>query len=43
MMDVPFINVVKDLIGSCLTVRINKILIDPGNEMILKCALNELM
>jgi hypothetical protein len=42
-MGLPSINVVKDLIGPCLTVCLNKIFVDPGDEVILECAFYELM
>ena len=41
--DLPSINVIKNYISVLLTICSKKIFIDPGDEMILECAFDELM
>lgn len=42
-MNLPSINVVEDPLGACFAVCSNKVLADPGDQMIFECALDELM
>jgi hypothetical protein len=43
MLDLPSINIIKDLIGARFVMRNDEIFANPGNEMILECSLDELM
>ena len=42
-MDLLSVNIIEDLIGTCLAMCSDKISLDPGDEMVLECALDELM
>jgi hypothetical protein len=41
--NLPSIDVIKDLVGTCFTMCSKEVLGEPGDQMIFECALDKLM